>query len=297
MSNNQALAQGEHDAVLNGVHIHYSVRGSGPAMIAIYGGPGMDCRGFDDLAHIDRFVTVISMHPRGSGLSGPAHSYRLSDYAADVEALCLHLKLEKPVVLGWSHGGMVAQQFAFTYPDSLSRLILLDTSAYLGEFLNDIAAAVRAYKNKPWFSRSYAALQREWAGDYRTDEDMAELWSEEMKFYFKDFDARAEAYRLRTKDLPLRTASLKFFNEREAPAMDLREGLQRIKVPALVLVGRHDFITPVSMAEEIARHLPGARLVVFEGSGHFAFVEEPEKFHDVVKEFLDGTPLPLNISP
>ena len=123
---------GEHDVMLNGVRIHYSVKGKGPAMIAIYGGPGMDARGLDDFAGIHDFVTVVAMHPRGSGLSGPALSdaaYMLQDYAADVDALITHLGLQKPIVLGWSHGGMVAQHFAFTYPDSLSKLILLDTSA------------------------------------------------------------------------------------------------------------------------------------------------------------------------
>ena len=142
------LSEGEHDVTLNGVRIHYNVKGRGPAMIAIYGGPGMDARGLDDFAGVYDLVTVVAMHPRGSGLSGPAPggAYLLQDYAADVEALRIHLKLETPIVFGWSHGGMVAQYFAFTYPDSLSKLILLDTSACFSEFLSDIEAAVREFR-------------------------------------------------------------------------------------------------------------------------------------------------------
>jgi proline iminopeptidase len=56
-------------------------------------------------------------------------------------------------------------------------------------------------------------------------------------------------------------------------------------VPTLVIVGRHDFITTVAMAQEMVRHLRDARLEIFEDSGHFAVVEEPEKFYRVVKEF------------
>jgi proline iminopeptidase len=188
--------------------------------------------------------------------------------------------------MGWSHGGMVAQQFAFTYPHSLSRLILFDTVAYFGEFLGDVEAAVREFKDQPWFDESFAALKKEWAGEYQTDTDMARLWAHEMKFYFKRFDARAEAYHQRTKDLPLRVAPLKVFNEREAATMDLRPRLKDIPVPTLVIVGRHDFITNVAMAEEMVRHLPDARLEIFEDSGHFALVEEPEKFARIVKQFL-----------
>ena len=284
------LTTGEYDVTLNGVRIHYMVRGAGPVMIAHSGGPGMDARFWDDFANIDSFVTIVMIHPRGSGLSGSAadEAYLLPDYAADVEALRLHLGLDKPILMGWSHGGMVAQQFAFTYPDSLSKLILVDTSAYFGEFLSDIEAAVLEFKEAPWFEKSFAALKAEWAGEYQSDEDMARLWAEEMKFYFKTFDGRAEAYHQRTKDLPVHIVPLKTFNDKEAATMDLRPQLNKIKVPTLVIVGRHDFITNVAMAEEMVRHIPNARLEIFEDSGHFALVEEPEKFHRVIREFVES---------
>ena len=284
------LYAGEYDIILNGVNIHYTVRGSGPVMIAHSGGPGMDARFWDDFAKIDDFLTIVMMHPRGSGLSGPAagDAYLLPDYASDVEALRVHLGLEKPIVMGWSHGGMVAMQFAFSYPGSLSKLILVDTSAYVGEFLSDIEAAVQEFKNEPWFEKSFAALKAEWAGEYKTDEDMTNLWAEEMKFYFKQFDSRAEAYHGRTKDLPVRIPPLKTFNDKEAATMDLRPYLKKITVPTLVIVGRHDFITNVAMAEEMVKHIPNARLEIFEDSGHFALVEEPEKFYRVIKEFVES---------
>ena len=259
-------------------------------MIAHSGGPGTDARLWDNFAKIDDFLTIVMMHPRGSGLSGPAagDAYLLTDYASDVEALRIHLGLEKPIVMGWSHGGMVAMQFAFTYPISLSKLILVDTSAYIGEFLNDIEGAVQEFKNEPWFERSFAALKAEWAGEYQTDEDMAHLWAEEMKFYFKQFDARAQAYHERTKDLPVRIPPLKTFNDNEAATMDLRPHLKDITVPTFVIVGRHDFITNVAMAEEIVQRIPNAWLEIFEDSGHFALVEEPEKFYGVIKEFIEN---------
>ena len=284
------LYAGEYDVTLNGVQIHYTVQGSGPVMIAHSGGPGTDGRLWDDFAKIDDFVTIVMIHPRGSGLSGPAaeDAYLLPDYASDVEALRIHLGLEKLIVMGWSHGGMVTIQFAFTYPDSLSKLILVDTSAYIGEFLSDIEGAVQEFKNEPWFEKSFAALKAEWAGEYETDEDMARLWAEEMKFYFKQFDARAEAYHGRTKDLPVHIPPLKTFNDKEAASMDLRPHLKKISVPTLVIVGRHDFITNVAMAEEMVNHIPNARLEIFEDSGHFPLVEEPEKFYQVVKEFVES---------
>src|SRR5689334_6282727 len=208
------LYAGDYDVMLNGVQIHYTVRGSGPVLIAHSGGPGTDARMWDDFAKIDDFLTIVMMHPRGSGLSGPAagNAYLLPDYASDIEALRIHLGLESPIVMGWSHGGMVVEQFAFTYPESLSKLILVDTSAYFGDFLGDIEGTVQEFKEQPWFEKSFAALKAEWAGEYETDDDMARLWAEEMKFYFKTFDERAAAYQERTKDLPVRIVPLKTFN-------------------------------------------------------------------------------------
>nr|VFK67548.1 MAG: proline iminopeptidase [Candidatus Kentron sp. UNK]VFK72747.1 MAG: proline iminopeptidase [Candidatus Kentron sp. UNK] len=282
------LVPGEYDAVMNGIRIHYTIRGSGPALMAHSGGPGIDARGWDDFAGIDEFATVIVIHPRGSGLSAPApdDAYSLSDYALDLEALRLHLGLEKPIMLGWSHGGIVAQQFASTYPDSLSKLILVSTSAYFGEFLGNIETAVRVFEDRPWYRASLAALKQEWAGEYETDEDMTRLWAHEMKFYFKDFNERAMSYHERTRDLPFRAAPLKVFNAGEAATLDLRPRLKDISVPTLVIVGRHDFITNVAMAQEMVERIPDARLAVFEGSGHFAWVEEPERFHRVIERFI-----------
>lgn len=284
------LIPGEYEVTLNNVQIHYTVRGSGPVMIAHSGGPGMDARGWNDFGGIDDFLTVVAIHPRGSGLSGPAagDAYLLHDYASDLQALRLHLGVDKPVIMGWSHGGMAAMQFAFTYPDSLSKLILFDTSAYFGAFLGDIEGAVQEFKHEPWFKKSFAALKAEWDGHYKTDEDMSLLWAEEMKFYFKKFDARAQAYHEHTRDLPIRIAPLKTFNDREAATMDLRPHLKKIKAPTLIIVGRHDFITNARMAEEMTKHIPDARLVIFEDSGHYAFVEEPERFYRVIKEFVEG---------
>ena len=195
---------------------------------AFRGGPASIAR-WDDFARIDEFLTIVMIHPRGSGLPDLRQdAYLLPDYASDLEALRIHLGLDKPIVMGWSHGGMVAMQFAFTYPDSLSKLILVDTSAYFGEFLSDVEGAVQEFKNEPWFEKSLAALKAEWAGEYQTDDDMARLWAEEMKFYFKQFDARAEAYHGRTKDLPVRVPPLKTFNDKEAATMDLRPQLKNI---------------------------------------------------------------------
>lgn len=282
------LDAGAHDVLLNGVRLHYTVSGSGPVIVAHSGGPGIDARTWGELAGIDGFATVVVLHPRGSGLShdAPDGAYRLADYAADLDALRRHLGLDDFVLLGWSHGGMVAIQYAATYPRAVSRLVLYSTTAFLGDFVDDIEAAVQTFRDQPWFEDSYAALQDEWQGNYQSGAEMSGLLLRELKFYFHEFDERAAAYLESISTYDVRIDSLKAFNADEAPSLDLRPRLAQITAPTLVLAGRSDFITTAAMAEEIARLTPDAQLEIFERSGHFAFIEEPERFNRVIKAFV-----------
>jgi proline iminopeptidase len=286
------LIPGEYDVVLNGTRIHYSVRGRGPALIAHSGGPGWDARSWGNMAGIEAFASLIVMHPRGSGLSAaPANgAYGLADYAADLDALRCHLELEKPAILGWSHGGMVALEYARRTPDGPGKLILYSTSACFGNSLKDpqqMLSALMAHQSQPWFADSMEALQDWWSGRCTTDEEASKLWSRMVKFHFRAFDGRAERYLQRTAQLPLHIAPLLTFMGSEAASMDLRPALKKLQIPALVIAGRHDCVTPLAMSEEIAREIPDARLEVFENSGHFAHVEEPERFCEVLRRFLE----------
>jgi proline iminopeptidase len=66
------------------------------------------------------------------------------------------------------------------------------------------------------------------------------------------------------------------------------EKLSRISCPTLITVGRHDWITPVEASEELARHIPGAELIVFEKSGHSPQIEERDSWLSAVRQFLAG---------
>ena len=123
------LTLGDFDlAVAEGV-LHYSIAGVGPVCIAMSGGPGIDARYLEDMGGITDSVTLVTLHPRGAGLSRfPDDSdWSLSAYAQDVEALRLHLGIERPLVLGHSHGGCIALQYALDHPAGPGALILIDT--------------------------------------------------------------------------------------------------------------------------------------------------------------------------
>ncbi len=67
---------------------------------------------------------------------------------------------------------------------------------------------------------------------------------------------------------------------------DLRSHLAGIKIPALVLQGRHDWVTPMSGAQEMTQGIPNAKLHIFEHSGHMVFMEESAELVTVLKNWI-----------
>jgi pimeloyl-ACP methyl ester carboxylesterase len=75
---------------------------------------------------------------------------------------------------------------------------------------------------------------------------------------------------------------------RVAQSIAYRSRLAAVRAPALVCVGRYDPQAPVMCSEELAAGIANARLVIFEQSGHYPFVEEADRFAALATEFLDG---------
>jgi proline iminopeptidase len=75
------------------------------------------------------------------------------------------------------------------------------------------------------------------------------------------------------------------------PRFDVRDRLKEIKVPTLVVVGRHDLIAPVACSEEISAGIPNTELAVFEHSGHSPPSDEPEAFRERDSKFLTSLSL------
>ncbi len=185
---------------------------------------------------------------------------------------------------------MLAQAYALKYQNNLSKLILADTFSSI-EDLNSVLARMRAavpesaravyekcereglYKGRDMYPLEYRkALKIAYdpvqfgipPPDYLTDmfakvayDVYRRMWGEESEFRV--------------------TGTLAGF--------DVEPRLHEIRVPTLVIVGRCDMPT-VAMAQKTARLIPGSRLEIFENSRHFPFIEEKEKFIEIVSNFI-----------
>ena len=283
-----ALRQGEgRVAGHDGVMLHYRISGSGPPLIAHPGGPGTAADFFGDLAGLDEVATIIWLDPRGTGGSTAPDdplAYKLHHYAADVEALCDGLGLERTGLLGFSHGGMVAMRHAIDHPERLTRLILLDTAPAMDAAAGErIAAAMDRRAGEPWYPEVRPLLD---ADETSPDDEQAtrELLAI-MPMYFHRWDETARAFigTLAGTTFPARTGTSW---AEEEPVMDLRPELGGIRTPTLVVVGDDDFICDVTAAHEMADGIAGAELTIIPDAGHFPWIERPAEFRRAVDEFL-----------
>jgi proline iminopeptidase len=248
--------------------------GSGPPLVLHPGGPGCSGRHFGELPELAAERTLILLDPRGTGDSErPADrsDYALEAYAADVEAVRERLGLERLDLLGHSHGGFVAMTWAGTYPERVGKLVLANTAPRFTDAIRALRMErVAAHQGQPYFEDGVAALMEQQAGNYSTDQELADLYVRAGSVLVspgEDIGPIADAFRRSG----FNADALKHFNEKLAAGMDLRSLLRRIDAPTLVLACERDAFRPA--ADEIAAELPNATLVTIPGADHFAYVD------------------------
>jgi proline iminopeptidase len=246
-----------------------------PTVLLLHGGPGFDHSNFKpDYSQLSEVAQLVYLDHRGNGRSerGDPGTWNLDTWADDVKGFCDALEIEAPIVLGWSFGGFVAQAYAARHPGHAAKLILQSTAARL-EVERTVAA----------FSEIGGPVAAEAARTFWTTHDndsMMQYAQHCLPLYHSEPLTDALTRCILNPDL-----LAGFDGEME---MDLRAALGAVRVPVLVLAGRKDPVTPLAAAEEIVECLPGPEvaLEVFDDSGHFIQLAEPERFFGVVRDFI-----------
>jgi proline-specific peptidase len=274
----------------DGRRLAYRRTGEGPVLVCHCGGPGFSSLYLGDLAGLGDELELVLLDPRGTGGSAKPsdpRAYAIEDYVSDLEGLREHLGLERMQLFGHSHGGIVAIAYAARHPEQVERLILANSLArFSPELEAAMAAAVESHADEPWYEDARAALEAEEAGEFETDEELAELTLREFPFYFARYGDDERAYLETLRGDTPNADALRLFNQEQVPSFDLRPELAQIAAPTLVITGEEDFITGPLSAAELSNGIAGAETVLIPGCGHFIFVEAPEAFRDSVLAFL-----------
>ena len=283
------LENGSFTVDLNGFPIHYEIHGQGPVVMVIPNSWGLSIAGLRGLLRaMEERTTMVYFDPRGMGESGDVQAeadMSMAAVRADFNALREHLGLERVHAIGWSNGAGNLIVLATEEPETLSSAIFLHgVAAYTQE---DAAEFSERYAD---LSKSFMAFMQEMADDTLTDEIRTErlkdLWLTEF-FPLMMGDPEAGLALLEDAFGPAEFSwAHGQLANRESQGFDMRNQLAAIPVRSLVIAGAHD-MSPPEKAKELADGLKDSVYVLFEQSGHFSPLEEPELFADLVFDFLD----------
>jgi pimeloyl-ACP methyl ester carboxylesterase len=261
----------------DGTRLAYRETGAGQPLLCLPGGPMLDSAYLGDLGGLDRHRRLVLLDPRGTGASDPSPdpaAYRCDRMAEDVEALRIHLGLERVDLLGHSAGANLAYRYAEHHPERVSRLVLVAPSPRgVGVEVPDAArqAIVESRADEPGYGEAVAAYRNVLAGT-ATDADWAAMsplsygrWDEEVRAWDAWMDQR------RHLDLVD-----EFVAGYDPPTT--RAAMAALDTPVVVLAGQVDVGNPPSSMAEIAGLFPRAELVVQPGAGHFPWVDDTEAF-------------------
>jgi pimeloyl-ACP methyl ester carboxylesterase len=273
-------------ATIHGHDVGYRMAGAGPVILLIHGMAGSSRTWLAVMEFLARDYTVIAPDLLGHGESAkPMGDYSLGAYASGLRDLLVgSLGIESATLVGQSLGGGVAMQLAYQHPELCERLVLV-ASGGLGREVNWVLRALAfpgaEYVIPPLFPRAVRRagdkLVRFFGARGVRAPHLAEMW---------------QAYASLT-ETPNRRAFIRTVRAVIDPGGQTVSARDRLyltaAVPTLIVWGDQDDIIPVAHARATHELVPESRLEIFEGAGHFLHVEQPLRFAETLRDFVEST--------
>jgi 3-oxoadipate enol-lactonase len=260
-------------AKINGLEVYFERAGHGPPLLFLNGSGATLQSSAPIIEQFRRHFDVVAHDQRGLGRTAiPPAPYTMADYAADAAALLDHVGWATSAVVGISFGGMVAQEYAVTFPERITRLALLCTSSGgaggASYPLHELAERTPAQQAAIGPTLLDTRFTPEWLATHPHDRALLEARAARPP-------STGERRRGELEQLEARRHH------------DVWGRLPKVTVPTLVACGRYDGVAPLANGEAIASRIPAAELRRYEG-GHLFFVQDRTAMPEVI-DFLAGS--------
>lgn len=282
-----AVVEGERrTTTIHGHEVTYRMGGEGPVVLLIHGMAGSSSTWVPALEHLAPHVTYIAPDLPGHGRSAkPRSDYSLGAHASFLRDLLVTLGHERATIVGQSLGGGVAMQFAYQFPQRVERLALVGAGG-LGEEVNPVLRLLALpgvdlllpFVFQPWI-RELSRLAGEWTKYIGMEPTTAttEMW----RAYASLTDPETRSAFVHT---------LKAVIDHRGQRVSAHDKLYLAQdLPTLIVWGSDDPIIPVSHAQAALESLPGSRVEILEGLGHFPHSEDPYRFSKLLVDFVETT--------
>jgi aminoacrylate hydrolase len=250
--------------------LYHEDAGAGPPLMLVPGLGGQGSFWISQVSVFSRdFRTIVHDH-RGAGRSTHSRiTYSIEQMADDTLRLMDALGIGAAHFVGHSTGGAIGQRIALDHPDRLRSLVLSATWA-----------GPDAYFRRVFESRRQTLVDSGIEAYLRASVlfQATPRWVSDNDEFITDIHRVTAAASAPVEVLVSRIDAIL--------RHDCRSRLLEIRVPTLVIVARDDVITPVFYSEELAGRIPGAKLVVLDGGGHYAPAIQSEPYNAAVGQFL-----------
>lgn len=277
---------GTQEIQIHGHTLSYREEGAGPVVLLIHGMAGSMATWDRVIPVLARDFTVVAPDLPGHGRSEKAvGDLSLGGFASTLRDLLVALGHGRVTVVGQSLGGGIAMQLAYQYPERCERLVLVGSGG-LGREVNPLLKALTLPGSEALLSVFCAPAVRdaiEAAGEFGakagldTAAHVKELWRSYSSLADRD-----------TRRAFLRT--LRSVIDTGGQAISAANRLHlAAEMPTLIVWGDADPIIPVGHAQAAHEGIEGSRLEIFPGIGHYPHAEEPNRFADVLADFIETT--------
>jgi pimeloyl-ACP methyl ester carboxylesterase len=271
---------------IHGHRVAFQHAGEGPVLLLVHGITSSADAWRDVLPALAEDHLVIAPDLLGHGRSAkPRGDYSLGAYASGIRDLLLALGHDRATVVGHSLGGGVAMQFSYQFPERTERLALV-SSGGLGdevhlllraatlpgsEFVLPLLASQPLLDAGRWISRTLGRAGLKAGSDVS---EMARGYAS-----LADRDARAAFVH-----------TLRSIVDPGGQRVSARDRLYLAsEVPTQIVWGDRDPIMPVQHGRDAQALIPGSRMEVIEGAGHFPMLDDPRRFTAILADFIDET--------
>ena len=278
------MARGHvHTAMLSGHEFWYLDSGDGPAVMFIHGLTSSHRNWVHLVQKLDTDHRVVAPDLFGHGASDKLMGdYSLGAHAATLRDLLDRLDIDQVTLVGHSFGGGIAMQFCYLFPERVERLVLV-ASGGLGRSVSPLLRAATlpgAGVLLPLIASGWVRGRAEAAGrilsstGWRASSDTTEIW--------RGFTSLADADTRRAF-----LATTRGVIDPGGQTVTAHDHLpMAIQVPTLVVWGTKDRMIPAWHATTAHEVIADSRVVLFEGAGHFPHLDQPERFAQLLSDFM-----------
>ena len=254
---------------IRGIDLVYDDIGQGQPIVFIHGHPFNRSMWTGQLSYFQQKYRLVLPDLRGygeSGLSSPRSM--LDEMALDIVCLLDELNIDKAIFCGLSMGGQIVLDLYRLFPQKCKALIIADSDAR-GE---------TPESRRQRLAKADEIMQN---GMTRHTDDTIHQYISASSM--KNPKVYAHLYEMMSKTRPEGAAAA---HRGRADRRDHTQMLPHITVPSLIIVGSEDYFTPLPTARIMSDAIPGARLVVVDGTGHLPNMEDPIAFNRALDQFL-----------